>query len=238
MADDIERPRRQSAVQEKKHRRVSLSEKLNQLTNNTFHWRQSSIAVPSEPASFQRPRSYIPTPSLGSRTSSLFGDLASKSTEDPHTYQSETRAGKGSCAERSPQGREGCHSRLASASPYSFFVHDDSEALNPPNLLDQPSAEQRSFAHLRHRLPSFTIQRRSLLAPIGPPLPQSFTSTSSFTPPSFARSTASSVARQTKPLKPRKPPPAPLKMSGQRETSMATGFKSHSKDALQTSVIH
>ncbi|KAL8872685.1 MAG: hypothetical protein Q9174_001719 [Haloplaca sp. 1 TL-2023] len=236
MADVTETTRRQSAVQAKKKRRSSLSEKLNQFTNNTFHRRQSSIAVPSELARFQRTRSYIPTPSLGSRTSSLFGDLASKSTEVPHTYQSETRAVKESRAERSPQRREGCHSRLASASPFFFHVHDDSEALKLQDSLEQPPAEQKPFTHFQsRRRPTFTVQRHSLLAPIGPPLPQGFTSTSSLSPPSFARSTSSSIARQTKSLKPRKGPPPPLKMSGEQSTSMATGFKSHSKHALQTS---
>lgn len=96
MDEDPENARRRPTLFKSGRRKSSLSEKLNKLTNSAFHRRRTSGTSASlESSASQRRRSYIPTPSFGSRTSSLFGGLGTNTAEDTNSSRLGALIGRG-----------------------------------------------------------------------------------------------------------------------------------------------
>lgn len=118
-------------------RKESLSEKLNKLTNDTFGRRRTSgINASSESLSSRPRRSYIPTPSLGSRASSLLSGLG---------LDTRDRADSGATqwANRKDTSRASTrrYSRHVSGSSSSFFESNGLGPLYPRDFLDKSDTD-------------------------------------------------------------------------------------------------
>ncbi|KAL8656230.1 MAG: hypothetical protein Q9210_000380 [Variospora velana] len=140
MDPNIEMPPPKPFLSESIRRKSSLSDKLNKLTSNPFNRRRTSATLTaSESSTSLHRRSRIPTPSLGSRTSSLFGGLGSSNADDsdttgtPKNKQRESQDGGSLLSSRR-------HSRLASGSTSSFFGNNNTETLYPKEFLENAKA--------------------------------------------------------------------------------------------------
>ncbi|CAL8581378.1 hypothetical protein XPA_007076 [Xanthoria parietina] len=114
-------------------RKESLSEKLNKLTNDTFGRRRTSgFNASSESLSSRPRRSYIPTPSLGSRASSLLSGLG-LDTRDRTDSRATQRVNRKDTSRASTSK----YSRHVSGSSSSFFESNDLRPLYPRDFLDK-----------------------------------------------------------------------------------------------------
>ncbi|KAL8813575.1 MAG: hypothetical protein Q9200_000184 [Gallowayella weberi] len=137
----LERVDQQPAISDSRRRKESLSDKLNKLTN--FDRRRTSGTVASsESSSSLRRRSYIPTPSFGSRTSSLFNGLGLSTTNLTDSLETQTKNRKGSETARSTaSARDYLH--LVSESTSSFFGNTSSGPLYPREFLEVADADTK-----------------------------------------------------------------------------------------------
>ncbi|KAL8835550.1 MAG: hypothetical protein Q9170_003283 [Blastenia crenularia] len=123
-------------------RKSSFSDTLNRLTSNPFgrHRTSGTFESSHESSSSLRRRSRIPTPSLGARTSSLFGELNLNAADnaDPLETQGSDPIGRKQVSTLSLRR----HSRLPSASTSSFFGNTNSETLYPKEFLDDPEVDR------------------------------------------------------------------------------------------------
>lgn len=114
-------------------RKESLSEKLNKLTNDTFGRRRTSgINASSESLSSRPRRSYIPTPSLSSRASSLLSGFG-LDTRDRADSRATQRANRKDTSRASTRR----YSRHVSGSSSSFFESNGLGPLHPRDFLDK-----------------------------------------------------------------------------------------------------
>ena len=135
-------------------RKSSFSERLNKLKSNPFSRRRtSSTLASSESLSGSRRKSYIPTPSFGSRTSSLFGDFKVKPADDTQSSKEQRNDRAGNRNRRSTLDSRR-QSRQASESTSSFFGNQNSSTLYPKEFLEDPESrtggkenEKRSLRH-------------------------------------------------------------------------------------------
>lgn len=149
MDDVAESARQEHAVFESGLRKGGLSDKLNKLKNSAFGRRRTSGTDASSASSTNLPRrSYIPTPSFGSRTSSLFGglglstaDLIESSGTQP-SKRKDSRTGGSTASTRR-------HSRLVSESTSSFFGSTTEGRLYPREFLENPVAGAKSKENRR-----------------------------------------------------------------------------------------
>lgn len=111
-------------------RKQSLSEKLNKLTNDTFGRRRTS-GLNASSESLSR-RSYIPTPSLGSRASSLLSGLGLDARD--RTDSCVTQRANRKVTSRASTRR---YSRHVSGSSSSFFESNGLRSLYPRDFLDK-----------------------------------------------------------------------------------------------------
>lgn len=135
-------------------RKSSLSEKLNKLASIPFSRRRTSnILASSESSNSLRHRSHIPTPSFGSRTSSLFRAMKLNPADDTDASGIQGHERKASQDRQSILSSRR-HSHLASDSTSSFFGNANSETIYPKEFLDDPQTgtagkenENRSSRH-------------------------------------------------------------------------------------------
>lgn len=133
-------------------RKESLSEKLNKFTNNTFSRR---VNASSESLSSLPQRSCIPTPSFGSRASSLLGGLGLDTGDN-----TDSRATQRSKRKDTSTASTRRYSRHVSGSTSSFFGSNSLGPLYPREFLDKPdTGEERKensrpteYAHSSQRL--------------------------------------------------------------------------------------
>ncbi|KAL8681409.1 MAG: hypothetical protein Q9186_002484 [Xanthomendoza sp. 1 TL-2023] len=132
--ESVERLDKRPAISDSGHRRESWSDKLNKLTN--FSRRHTSGTVASSESSSSLPRrSYIPTPSFGSRTSSLFNGLGLGTTDLTDSLETQTKNPKEGKTGRSTASTRR-YSHLVSESTSSFFGNTSSGSLYPREFLE------------------------------------------------------------------------------------------------------
>ncbi|KAL8801282.1 MAG: hypothetical protein Q9182_004547 [Xanthomendoza sp. 2 TL-2023] len=137
--EPVERLGQRSAISDSGPRKESLSDKLNKLT--TFSRRRTSGTVASSESSSSLPqRSYLPTPSFGSRTSSLFNGLGLSTTDLTDSLETQTRRRKESKTGRSTASAAR-YSHLVSESTSSFFGNTSSGPLYPREFLEIADAD-------------------------------------------------------------------------------------------------
>ncbi|KAL8993610.1 MAG: hypothetical protein Q9169_006213 [Polycauliona sp. 2 TL-2023] len=121
----------QSGTTESESRKISWSERLNKLTNNTFSRRRTSNTnASSESLTLLPQRSYIPTPS--SRNSSCLGGLGLDFKDIPNLSGTQKPKWKGSSMASTRR-----HTQQASASTSSFFDGNGLGPLYPREFLDE-----------------------------------------------------------------------------------------------------
>ncbi|KAL8929411.1 MAG: hypothetical protein Q9172_000462 [Xanthocarpia lactea] len=119
-------------------RKDTISEKLNKLTNSTFsRHRTSGTTASFESFSSQPRRPCIPTPSLGSRTSSLFNGLGLDTRDHTDSSGTQRTSRKDSSTGRSTTSSRR-YSRQFSESTSSFFGNHSLGPLYPREFLDEP----------------------------------------------------------------------------------------------------
>ncbi|KAL8774529.1 MAG: hypothetical protein Q9209_000902 [Squamulea sp. 1 TL-2023] len=135
--DEIARStRQQPGASEAGNRKESLSGKLNKLTNNTFNRRRASgINASSDSVDNLPRRTCIPTPSLGTRTSSLFAGLGLHGRDNTDPSGTPLNDQKGAAIDISTASTRR-YSRQVSESTSSFFGDNSSGLLYPRELLD------------------------------------------------------------------------------------------------------
>ncbi|KAL8715039.1 MAG: hypothetical protein Q9220_000996 [cf. Caloplaca sp. 1 TL-2023] len=128
---------------ENTHRRPGLSEKFNKLTNNAFNRRRTSaIFPPTESSTHLHRISRIPTPSLGSRTSSLFSGLSLRATDDIDHSETEQNQGKTKQDTASPSASASTRrSHQVIGSTSSFFGNKNRQRLYPKEFLESSEAD-------------------------------------------------------------------------------------------------
>ncbi|KAL8729932.1 MAG: hypothetical protein Q9166_004377 [cf. Caloplaca sp. 2 TL-2023] len=140
MDESPEKTGQRPAIAESGFRKDSLSDKLNKLTNNAFSRRRTSNTDASSDSFNSLPRrSYIPTPSLGSRTSSLFGGLGLNDSDAVDSSGAQSNNRKGSQTRRSTAST-GRYSHIVSDSTSSFFGNTSSGSVYPREFLEHPDA--------------------------------------------------------------------------------------------------
>ncbi|KAL8686225.1 MAG: hypothetical protein Q9218_007256, partial [Villophora microphyllina] len=137
MDESAETSSQRPLLYEKPPRKSSLSDKLNKFTSNAFRRRHTSgTLASSEDSTNMHRRSYIPAPSFGSRTSSLFNGLSGYAAEDTDSSHSKRNGSRGPRVEsRAPRSRR--DSQLTCNSTSSFFGNNTSGAFYPKEFLEK-----------------------------------------------------------------------------------------------------
>ncbi|KAL8790777.1 MAG: hypothetical protein Q9213_000401 [Squamulea squamosa] len=198
--------RQEPGASEAGHRKESLSGKLNKLTNNTFIRRRASGTNASSDSVNNLPRrTCIPTPSLGSRTSSLFAGLGLHSRGNTDPSGTPLNDQKGAAIDSSTASTRR-YSRQVSESTSSFFGDNSSGPLYPREFLETPAVgTERKENRNRNSKPTQDVHPPEQLQPdqqqrlssqnLGPEVPQS-NSTNKTTDAAATRNTSSEIATQ------------------------------------------
>ena len=137
MDQSANRAGQQTGSSETVSRKESWSEKLNKLTNNPFgRHRTSNISASSESLGSLPPRSYIPSPSFGSRTSFPLGGLGFDATDN-----TDFRGKQRNKRRESLTGSTRRYTRQLSGSTSSFFGSNSLGRLYPREYLDRPDTD-------------------------------------------------------------------------------------------------
>ena len=146
MDQNANRVGQQCGTSETVSRKLSWSEKLNKLTNNTFSRRRPSYTnVSSESLTCQPQRSYIPAPSLSSHNSSYSGGFGPGLKDHSDLSGTEKTIRKPSSTANTRR-----HTQQGFGSTSSFFDSNDSGPLYPREFLDGlcPGLEKKENARL------------------------------------------------------------------------------------------
>ncbi|KAI4206843.1 MAG: hypothetical protein LQ346_000905 [Caloplaca aetnensis] len=143
MEHNTEVPPPRPSLSDTIRRKSSFSGKLNKLTSTAFgRRRESGVVASSEASSKSHRTSRIPTPSFGSRTSSLFGamNLSNADVTDSSGAQRQHRDESKDRRSILSSRRSRRHSRLTSGSTSSFFGNSNPGTLYPREFLEHPEA--------------------------------------------------------------------------------------------------
>ncbi|KAL8895923.1 MAG: hypothetical protein Q9192_003370 [Flavoplaca navasiana] len=189
MDQSANRAGQQTGSSESVSRKESWSEKLNKLTNNPFgRHRTSNINASSESLSSLPPRSCIPTPSFGSRTSFPLGGLGVDTTDNTDFSGTQRNNRRDSST-----GSTRKYTRQLSGSTSSFFGSNSLGRLYPQKYLDRPATGVEKKAN---RIPTEESQSsQRLQADHHGPLPSQNISLDVVQPGNFDKTTGATAKR-------------------------------------------